>query len=89
MQAGYFDLYSKGGKIRRLYIPKKLREETMVWLAQKNNKPWWTKSLHGNHRTSNVPAGKMPLTLAFSHAIMFIYFCFNNFLNIHNHGGTL
>lgn len=36
VQAGYFDLYSKGGKIRRLYIPKKLREETLVWLAQKN-----------------------------------------------------
>jgi len=29
---GYFDLYSKGGKLRRLYIPKKLREETRKWL---------------------------------------------------------
>lgn len=29
---GYFDLYSKGGKLRRLYIPKKLREETQKWL---------------------------------------------------------
>ncbi len=29
---GYFDLYSKGGKLRRLYIPKKLREETCKWL---------------------------------------------------------
>lgn len=25
---GYFDLYSKGGKLRRLYIPKKLKIET-------------------------------------------------------------
>ncbi|MFI3297830.1 MAG: tyrosine-type recombinase/integrase [bacterium] len=32
---GYFDLYSKGGKIRRLYIPKKLRTETKVWLKAK------------------------------------------------------
>ena len=32
---GYFDLYSKGGKLRRLYIPKRLREETQKWLAEK------------------------------------------------------
>lgn len=30
---GYFDLYSKGGKLRRLYILKKLREETQRWLT--------------------------------------------------------
>lgn len=30
--AGHFDIYTKGGKVRRLYIPKKLREETTVWL---------------------------------------------------------
>ncbi|MDR1537435.1 MAG: tyrosine-type recombinase/integrase [Clostridiales bacterium] len=29
---GYFDLYSKGGKLRRLYIPKKLKIETLDWL---------------------------------------------------------
>ena len=33
---GYFDLYSKGGKLRRLYIPKKLREETQKWLAEED-----------------------------------------------------
>ena len=32
---GYFDLYSKGGKLRRLYIPKKLKTETEAWLAEK------------------------------------------------------
>ena len=31
---GYFDLYTKGGKLRRLYIPKKLRNETLEWLEQ-------------------------------------------------------
>ncbi len=31
---GYFDLYSKGGKLRRLYIPKRLREETQKWLQE-------------------------------------------------------
>lgn len=34
--AGYFDLYTKGGKLRRLYIPKKLREETITWLEEQN-----------------------------------------------------
>lgn len=32
IEVGYFDIYSKGGKVRRLYIPKKLREETIKWL---------------------------------------------------------
>ena len=31
---GYFDIYTKGGKIRRLFIPKKLREETYRWLTE-------------------------------------------------------
>ncbi len=29
---GYLDLYSKGGKLRRLYIPEKLQKETIEWL---------------------------------------------------------
>jgi len=32
--AGYFDLYTKGGKLRRLYIPKILKAETMEWLEE-------------------------------------------------------
>lgn len=34
VNVGYFDLYSKGGKLRRLYIPKRLREETLKWLIE-------------------------------------------------------
>lgn len=34
VDAGYFDLYTKGGKLRRLYIPKKLRTETLSWLEE-------------------------------------------------------
>lgn len=33
---GYYDIYAKGGKVRRLYIPKKLREETQSWLETNN-----------------------------------------------------
>ena len=34
VEVGYLDLYSKGGKIRRLYIPKRLREEAKEWLQE-------------------------------------------------------
>ena len=34
VEVGFLDLYSKGGKIRRLYIPKKLREEAAKWLGK-------------------------------------------------------
>ncbi|WP_315393569.1 tyrosine-type recombinase/integrase [Prevotella denticola] len=33
VNSGYYDLYTKGGKIRRLFIPRKLRDETLEWLA--------------------------------------------------------
>ena len=36
VEMGYFDLYSKGGKLRRLYIPKVLRTETMEWINSLN-----------------------------------------------------
>ncbi|MCC8112243.1 MAG: site-specific integrase [Ruminococcus sp.] len=36
IKIGHLDLYSKGGKLRRLYIPKALQTEALVWLAQKN-----------------------------------------------------
>lgn len=32
VKCGYLDLYSKGGKVRRLYIPKRLRLESTEWL---------------------------------------------------------
>lgn len=35
VKVGYLDIYAKGGKIRRLYIPKKLRMEAMTWLKDK------------------------------------------------------
>lgn len=35
VRQGYLDLYSKGGKMRRIYIPKSLQEETFFWLNGK------------------------------------------------------
>ncbi len=35
VQIGYLDIYSKGGKLWRLYIPKNLRTEAMSWLEKR------------------------------------------------------
>ena len=34
IQKGYFDIYSKGGKVRRIFIPQKLQEETLLWFEE-------------------------------------------------------
>lgn len=38
VQKGYYDIYSKGGKCRRLYIPRMLQIETLKWLKSKIRK---------------------------------------------------
>lgn len=35
VKIGYIDIYSKGGKIRRLYIAKKLQTQAIKWLKDK------------------------------------------------------
>lgn len=35
IQVGYLDIYSKGGKVRRLYIPKNLRTEAAKWIQKR------------------------------------------------------
>ncbi|MBD5583723.1 MAG: tyrosine-type recombinase/integrase [Clostridia bacterium] len=32
VEQGYLDIYSKGGKLRRIYIPKNLRTEASLWI---------------------------------------------------------
>ena len=36
VEKGYLDIYGKGGKVRRIYIPKNLRNETIKWLDETN-----------------------------------------------------
>ena len=38
IKIGYIDLYSKGGKLRRIYIPKTLQYEALSWLERKEQK---------------------------------------------------
>lgn len=35
VKMGHIDLYSKGGKLRRIYIPKALQKEALSWLNKK------------------------------------------------------
>ncbi|MGY4675523.1 tyrosine-type recombinase/integrase, partial [Ursidibacter arcticus] len=39
VKIGYIDLYSKGGKLRRIYIPQALQKEALLWL-EKNNQSY-------------------------------------------------
>jgi len=34
VKVGYIDIYGKGGKVRRIYIPKLLQKETLGWLTE-------------------------------------------------------
>lgn len=36
VEKGYLDIYGKGGKVRRIYIPRLLKIETMKWLDEIN-----------------------------------------------------
>lgn len=36
VKIGYLDLYSKGGKLRRIYIPAALQREALIWLKSIN-----------------------------------------------------
>lgn len=38
VKLGHIDLYSKGGKLRRIYIPNGLQKEALSWLAEKQQK---------------------------------------------------
>lgn len=50
---GYIDLYTKGGKLRRLYIPKKLKNETEIWLKNNNiNSGYLFKNRFGDRITA-------------------------------------
>lgn len=50
---GFLDLYSKGGKLRRLYIPEALQKEAKEWLSSLNRTSGFIfLNRHGNLITS-------------------------------------
>ncbi len=36
VRAGYYDIYSKGGRFRRIYLPIRLREELYDWIDEES-----------------------------------------------------
>lgn len=60
VKLGYIELYSKGGKIRRIYIPKALREETLVWLEETGQQSGFLfLNKYGNRISARGIAGQL------------------------------
>lgn len=60
VQLGYLDLCSKGGKLRRIYIPKSLQEEALQWLNEKGqNSGFIFLNQRGQRITTRGIAGEL------------------------------
>lgn len=60
VKIGYFDLYSKGGKLRRIYIPSTLQKEALAWLNQSDKKSGFIfLNKYGDRITSRGIAGQL------------------------------
>lgn len=60
VKTGHLDIYSKGGKVRRIYIPKLLQEETLFWLGGKHQKSGFLfLNRYGNPITSRGISGQL------------------------------
>ena len=69
IKLGHLDLYSKGGKQRRVYIPKALQEEALVWLESKHQTSGFIfLNKQGNRITTRGIAGQLK-TLAKKYGI--------------------
>lgn len=54
VQTGYIDLYAKGGKLRRIYIPKHLQKSTLKWLGERGiSSGYLFTNQHGERLTAS------------------------------------
>ena len=72
---GYLDLYSKGGKLRRIYIPAALQKETLNWLEENNKQSGFIfLNKYGERITSRGIAGQLKrLALRYGLDVSVIY----------------
>jgi len=74
LTCGYLDLYSKGGKIRRIYIPDSLCREAKIWcehrgiisgflFTRKNGRPVTTRGIHSQLKHYAIRYGIDPTTM--------------------------
>jgi integrase len=60
VRIGYLDLYSKGGKLRRIYVPKTLKDEAMAWLSDKQQESGFIfLNKYGNRITTRGISGQL------------------------------
>ena len=60
IKLGYLDLYSKGGKLRRIYIPKSLQNEALSWLSEKHQESGFIfLNKYGERITSRGISGQL------------------------------
>lgn len=60
VQCGHIDIYSKGGKLRRIYIPKSLQTEALEWLAAEHRTSGFLfLNKYGKHITSRGLASQL------------------------------
>lgn len=60
VKIGYLDLYSKGGKLRRIYIPSMLQKETLEWLEKNDRQSGFLfLNKHGERITSRGIASQL------------------------------
>ena len=60
IKGGYLDLYSKGGKLRRIYIPMALQNEALSWLEGKQQESGFIfLNKYGNRITTRGISGQL------------------------------
>ena len=60
IKIGHLDLYSKGGKLRRIYIPKELQKEALLWLNEKKQESGFIfLNKYGERITTRGIAGQL------------------------------
>ena len=60
IKLGHLDLYSKGGKLRRIYIPNSLQEEALSWLAENHRESGFIfLNKYGNRITTRGISGQL------------------------------
>ncbi len=60
VKLGHLDLYSKGGKLRRIYIPQSLQNEALSWLDKKQQESGFIfLNKYGNRITTRGISGQL------------------------------
>lgn len=89
VRAGYIDIYSKGGKCRRLYIPASLKEETLRWVDRMSGYLFMNRygqqiTTRGIANRLTYYAKKYSIDPAVVHPHAFRHLYAKNFLERHN-----